>query len=267
MAKRFYLDLNEKPRVILRVMDNIRQEALASRSSWNKGCAAVFVLLALGAPFCFFDVSMGYNVCTFSIIAGLLWLAALALLIWLLWTGRAGVEKDKFDFARQVIYTLRDDVALKKGRVTGWLDLTGARQNSKIARRGLTSSGKPKIYYRDPWLQFKIKLVDGNLLRLAMVEAMKVKKGYVAAQRLKVKAKLVVDPQVYEISPFSAEEMNAEGLPPWQVNNLDGIIEVAGSLDPKRPNAGPLLDTLKWVYSHLQPRQPDTSKLATGSPT
>jgi hypothetical protein len=145
--------------------------------------------------------------------------------------------------------------SLKKGQIIGWLDLTGAQQKSKIAREGRTSSGRPKIYYRDPWLQFKTSLVDGNLLRLAIVESQKVKRGSVAARHLKVKAKLVVNPQAYEIRPFSAREMGAEGLPPWQVNNLDGIIEVAGSLDPRKPDAGPLLATLKWVYGHLQPRQ------------
>jgi hypothetical protein len=256
MAKRIYLDLNEKPRVVLRVMDNIRQEALASRNSWNKGCAAVFLLLALGALFLLLDISMGYKIYNFLIITVPVWLAALALILWLSHhTWQVTLEEDKFDFARQVIYTLRDDVALKKGRITGWLDLTGAQQKSKIARRGLTSSGRSKIYYRDPWLQFKTKLLDGNVLRLAIVEMQKVKKGSVADHRLKVKAKLVVDPQVYEIRPFSAQEMSAEGLPAWQVNNLGGIIEITGSLHPKKPDAASLLDTLKWVYGHLQPRQ------------
>jgi hypothetical protein len=255
MAKRIYLNLNERPRIVLRVMDNISQEALASRRSWNTGCAAVFLLLGLGVPFFLFDAIMGYNICTFSIIAALLWLASLALLIWLFWAGRTAVEKDKFAFAHQVIHTLRDDVALDKGRITGWLDLTGAQQKSKIARQGRTSSGRPKIYYRDPWLQFKTRLVDGNLLRLAIVENQKVKRGYVAGRQLKVKAKLVVNPQAYEIRPFSAEEMSTAGLSSWQVGNLDGILEVSGSLDPQRPDAGSLLNTLKWVYGHLQPRQ------------
>jgi hypothetical protein len=267
VAKNIYLNLNEKPRIILQVMDKISQEALASRSSWNKGCAAVFLLLALGSPFFIIDLFMGYNVCTFSIIAALLWLAALALSIWLLRTGRAAVEKDKFDFARQVIYTLRDDVELKKGRITGWLDLTGAQQESKIARQGLTSSGRPKVYYRDPWLQFKTRLVDGNLLRLAIVENIKVKRGSVANRRLETKARLVVDPKAYEIRPFSAEEMRAEGLPAWQVNNLNGIIEVAGILDSRNLDARSLLHTLKWVYGHLQPRQAaPAQKLPTPAP-
>lgn len=254
MAEHIYLNLNEKPRIVLSVMDNVYEEAVASRKRWNWGCGAVFSLILLGVPFCLLDTFMGYNVLTFSIVAGLLWLAATALAIWLIFSGRAGVEKGKFDFARQVIHTLRDDVALEKGRLTGWLDLTGHEQESKITRKGRTSSGKPKTYYRDPWLQFKTRLADGNLLRLAMIEDVKVKKGFVADRQLKVKAKLVVDPKTSQILPFTGEDMRTNA-PLWQVNNQGGIIEVSGSVDPKNLDAAYILGILKWAYGHIQPLQ------------
>ncbi|HID62449.1 MAG TPA: hypothetical protein EYP49_06865, partial [Anaerolineae bacterium] len=218
---KLYLTLNENPQVILDVMSNVEQQAQKARGSWNRGCLVALGLLVLGLPFFFLDMVMEYNCLTFSLVGGILWVAAFILGLRLLITGRAKVGSPQFSAARTIIETLKDDIG-KKGRLIGWLDLTGPRQKSKIFRRGRTSSGKSKIYYRDPWLQVKTKLVDGNLLRLTLMEQLKVKKGYVAAREQRLKARIVVNPDLYRIRAFSQQEIQAN-LPLARLDVQEGI--------------------------------------------
>jgi len=252
MASSVYLSLNEKPRVILDVMRRVESEALQANQSWNWGCAISILLFALGIPFVLFDLVLGYNLLTFSLVALLLWTFATVLGFYILIRGRAKVEKAKFKAASAIIFNLRDDVA-KNGRITGWLDLTGPRQRSKIARTARSASGRTKTYYHDPWLQFKARLADGNVLRLALIEQQKVKKGIVAERSLKLKGKIVFNPQAYQMRPFTLSEKVGE-LPPGTVVNLDhGILEVVTALSPTRPDARQVLHTLKAVYARLEP--------------
>ena len=250
MASSVYLSLNERPRVILDVMRRMQAEALDANRSWNWGCAAVPALAALGVPFFLVDLVMGFNLCTFSLVAGLLWAAAAGMAVYLMIGGRARLEKKQFAAAETVISTLRDDVA-RKGRMTGWLDLTGPRQKSKIVRTARSRSGNSKIYYRDPWFQFKSRLADGNVLSIAFVDQLKVKKGYIADRRMKVKAKIIVDEKAYRITPFTAQDQ--QGLLDMLVTVNGGVIEMSGSLSPATSDPQHVLNALKAVYAHLQP--------------
>ena len=252
MAPSVYMSLNEKPRVVLDVMHRVESEALQTNKSWNWGCATALILLALSAPFLLLDVVLGYNLSTFSLVAVLLWGLAIALIVYILITGRAKLEKAKFKAAWTIILNLRDDVA-KKSRVTGWLDLTGPRQESKLARTGYSSSGKRKLYYQDTWLQFKTGLADGNVLRLALTEQQKVKGGIVADHRMKLKGRIVFDPKTFQMRPFTADEKRDALLPDTMVNLAEGVIEVTGSLSPKDPDPWQVLNLLKAVYEHLEP--------------
>jgi hypothetical protein len=252
MSSKLYLTLNENPRVILNVMENVKQQAKGARGSWNRGCLVALGLLVVGLPFFFLDMVMDYNCLTFSLVGGVLWVAAFIMGLRLLITGRAKVESPQFSAARTIIETLKDDIG-KKGRLTGWLDLTGPRQKSKISRRGRTSSGKPKIYYRDPWLQAKTKLVDGNLLRLTLMEKLKVKKGYVAAREQRLKAKLAVNQDLYRIRAFSQQEVQAN-LPPARLDVQGGIIKLAYATTGKKLDPWDVLNSLKFLYSHLEPK-------------
>lgn len=248
---KLYLTLNESPRVILDVMGNMEQQAKGARGSWNRGCLVALGLLVLGLPFFFLDVVMGYNCLTFSLVGGVLWVAAFVVGLRLLITGRAKVESDQFSAARTVIETLKDDIG-KKGRLIGWLDLTGPQQQSKVFRTGRTSSGRTKTYYRDPWLQTKTKLVDGNLLRLTLMEQLKVKKGYVAAREQRLKARLVVNQDLYRIRAFSQEEIQAN-LPLARLDVQGGIINLAYATGNKF-DPWDVLNRLKYLYSHLEPK-------------
>ncbi len=250
---KLYLTLNESPQVVLDVMSNVEQQAKGARGSWNRGCLAALGLLGLGLPFFFLDVVMGYNCLTFSLVGGVLWVAAFIVGLRLLMTGRARVESDQYSAARTIIETLKDDIG-KKGRLIGWLDLTGPQQQSKVFRTGRTSSGKTKTYYRDPWLQTKTKLVDGNLLRLTLIEQIKVKKGYVAAREQRLKARIVVNPDLYRIRAFSQEEVQTQ----WSSARLEvqgGIINlVYAYATGKKFDPWDVLNALKYLYSHLEPR-------------
>jgi hypothetical protein len=248
---KLYLTLNENPGVILDVMGNVEQQAKVAGGSWNRGCLAAIILLVLGLPFFFLDMVMEYNCLTFSLVGGILWVAAFIVGLRLLITGRAKVDSPQFSAARTILETLRDDIG-EKGRITGWLDLTGPRQKSKIFRRGRTRSGKPKIYYRDPWLQAKAKLVDGTLLRLTLLEQLKVKKGYVAAREQRLKARIAVNPDLYRIRAFSQEEIQTH-LPPARLDVQGGIINLAYATGSKF-DPWDVLNSLKYLYSHLEPK-------------
>jgi hypothetical protein len=249
---KLYLTLNENPRVILDVMSNVEQQAKKAGGSWNKGCLIALGLLVLGVPFFFLDMIMEYNCLTFSLVGGILWVAAFIVGLRLLITGRAKVASPQFSAARTLLKTLKDDIG-KKGRLIGWLDLTGARQKSKIFRRGRTSSGNPKIYYRDPWLQAKVKLVDGNLLRLTLMEQIKVKKGYVAAREQRLKARIVVNQDLYRVRAFSEQEIQTH-LPPARLEIQGGIINLAYRTAGKKFDPWDVLNSLKFLYSHLEPK-------------
>jgi hypothetical protein len=251
MSSKLYFTLNESPQVIMDVMSNVEQQAKGARGSWNRGCLVALILLLVGLPFFFLDMVMEYNCLTFSLVGGVLWVAAFIVGLRLLITGRAKVESSQYAAARTIIETLKDDIG-KKGRLIGWLDLTGPQQKSKVFRTGHTRSGRTKTYYRDPWLQAKTKLVDGNLLRLTLMEQIKVKKGYVAAREQRLKARLVVNQDLYRIRAFSQEEIQTN-LPPARLDVQGGIINLAyaagSQFDP-----WDVLNSLKYLYSHLEPK-------------
>ena len=248
---KLYLTLNENPKVILDVMSNVEQQAKATRGSWNRGCLVTLGLLVLGVPFFFIDMVMEYNCLTFSLVGGILWVAAFIVGLRLLLTGRAKVESPQYSAARTIIETLKDDIG-RKGRLIGWLDLTGPQQKSKVFRTGRTRSGRIKTYYRDPWLQAKVKLVDGNLLRLTLMEQLKVKKGYVAAREQRLKARIVVNQDLYNIRAFSQEEIQTQ-LPPARLDVQGGIINLAYATG-KKLEPWDVLNSLKFLYSHLEPK-------------
>ena len=248
MAARVYLSLNEKPRVILQVMDRIETEALKAGRSWNAGCVTVIALILLGFLFLGVDVGMDYAGMTpFTLVSFLVWGIAVTLAIYLMVRGRSKIEKGQFEFVRTVLYTLRDDVA-DKGRVTGWLDLTGPQQKQKIAREGKTSSGRRKVYYQDPWLQFKTKLADGNVLRLSITAMLKEKRGIIVDRRMKMKARLVANPQAYGLRPASAQD-----FPGLVVAASNGIMDITGMMSPDKPDPWQVLNTLKQAYGYLEP--------------
>ncbi len=249
MARDIYIALNERPRIILNVMDRVKQEAVRTSRGQNLGCLITLASFGLGAAFFVFDRVMGFGALVFSLVAYALWAFGAFMAVYL-WRRRApALVRARFDAARTIIYTLRDDVAPKK-LVTGWVDLTTAQDESKIAREGWSRSGKRrKVYYRDHWLQLKMPLADGNLLRLSLIEKVKTKTGYSPRRTVQAKARLVVNPRVYRIKPFSPESFPLR----TSVAEKEGIFYLSDFLDPDTYDPWPLLQALKALYQYLEP--------------
>jgi hypothetical protein len=247
MAQKLYLDINTRPREALRVMDQITDELGRYKGAQRRLWQVIGGLFVLGLIFVCVDLVAGYSGYVFGYISCLFWIGAGTLVIYSIGRGIKGAStrlpQEQFDTARQIIHTLRDDVA-RGGRVTGWLDLTGPQQQSKLLRTGRTSSGRLKHYYRDPWFTAKIRLVDGNLLRLTLIERAKVKRG-LADRRYQIKLKLVVNPQAYTIG---------SGQPLTGLTVDGSALQLQGS-EAHQLTAPQVLSTLKAMYGYLQPHR------------
>ena len=169
--------------------------------------------------------------------------------------------QSRFDAARQILHTLRDDTG-RKGHVVGWLDLGGPRQEEKAVRKARSLHGKPKVYYRDPWFKVKFNLVDGNLLRLTLEDKVKTKAGSMVRHQTQFSAKLVVNPELYrlgEVVTSKAQHHYTAGLGKHSgigASFEDGalVLKVAGPA--KDFSARRVLEKLKAMYDQLEPIQP-----------
>ena len=82
-----------------------------------------------------------------------------------------------FDKARQVIYTLRDDI--KPGSsFAGHVDLTGLNSPARSPARNEDLLGRTNRLYMDQWLNLKLKMYDGNILRARSSQAFATRMGY-----------------------------------------------------------------------------------------
>lgn len=162
---------------------------------------------------------------------------------------RIPLLQEHFDATRQLLHTLRDDTG-RKGRVVGRLDLSGPQQDRKTTRTARSGGGKKKVYYRDPWFRAKFKLVDGNVLRLTLEDKVKTKANSIVRHQTLFSAKLVVNADLYrlgEVSPRVVPVTNAT------LAHEDGVFVVKAAGPAKEFSAVQVLQTLKAVYSHLEP--------------
>jgi hypothetical protein len=83
----------------------------------------------------------------------------------------------RYDTALKIIHTLQDDIR-PQSSFLGHIDLTGVEQDQKIAREGKDTLGRTNRLYRDQWLNLKLKLYDGNILRFSIIERYKTRLGY-----------------------------------------------------------------------------------------
>jgi hypothetical protein len=266
MSRNVFIDMAHHPQVILDTMDQIESEMeqVQEKVSRTKrvrrtGCGWAFALLALGAVLFFLDTLLGYGMLFAALGVALAAVAVVMIIVGIIAgarasgaLGRFASQEPQFAAARQIMRTLRDDTG-RKGRVVGWLDLTGPLQREKQVRTGRTRSGKPKVYYRDPWFQVKIKLVDGNLLRLAFIDKVKTKSGYQVGHYTQVKAKLVVNPALYRWNPIPAGTLPLFGA---NISEVEGAVNLAADVKPGNLPVREVLGTLKTIYRHLEPIGP-----------
>lgn len=265
-----FLSLNEQPDQIVRSMDE-----LALKHSQLKGVQArtwkiVWLLLLGSLPFVCVDMLffvLGYQVIVFSLVTGVAWVVGIVMAFRL--RGLNMVEYPPYyNLARNLIYTLRDDGAPQR-QFFGEVDLTGTRQDSKVARESQDALGHIVQYFRDDWLNLKIKLYDGNMLRLLAIRREKVRKSFLKrgqiSGKMKVKPpkfkgelselrlRLTANPQVYSVTTSPNLQVGTKiGI--YQVTELDtsqGIIHLT-ALTNQNLTAENILAVMKQAYTLLK---------------
>lgn len=264
-----FMDFNQSPREIVRVMDETRQNVEEFRARQRRRRRLLWLAFPLGLPFVLADVLLGFNICTFSLVALVLWLGAFAGLI-MAWRG-ANLPQlgSRFDLSRTIFETLKDDV-LPKRTMVGWLDLTGALQESKQIRQRTSALGQPIIYYHDEWLRLKTSLYDGNVLRLVVADRVKARQGFWKRGRsgkrkyrsgssqseCRLEMSISVDAGKYKVLPFKA----ASGAIPntrlviRQAEAGQGRV-VLSAAGPPEFDAWDILNALRFGYDRVQLQQ------------
>ena len=265
VKRALFLHFNEKPVNIIRVMDDARAKQMEYAKARTRRTWLVALLIPAGLPFIFADLALGYNVCTFSLIALVLWGAAVVGFILLMRKRPTGKEfGPRFDNARTVFETIQDDLSPKRTLI-GWLDLTGPQQPSKVVRQNTSSSGMPINYYRDEWLKMKMMLYDGNVMRVSALERVKARMGRwkrgssgkrkwksgTAASRNELRMALTVNHDTYEILPLRPSQAG-KFMVDVQGSDPDRIVLTASTDSPVE--AWDILQVLRFAYDHLKPR-------------
>jgi hypothetical protein len=263
-----YLSLNDDPRDILAAMDDLVARRAKTTTTYQQRRWLPWALVLAGLFFLLLDFLLGYNSSLFMLVCVGWWIVAVV--VWLaLRRNRAGGSlAPEYQTAREVFYTLRDDVAPKKF-FFGHLDLTGPQQTSKVARTAQNALGRNVSFYRDEWLSLKTKLYDGNLLRVSAVQRMKVRDSYTkrsASGKLKMKSALVkddrqqlsvrlsVNPQVYDVATMRLLQPGTRigTYTIVQCTNDGGIVNVVASAAATRVTATDIVSVLHAVYDQLQ---------------
>jgi hypothetical protein len=179
-----------------------------------------------------------------------------------------GRQKDRLEAARHVLETLADDVAPGKA-VTGWVDLTGPEQKTKLFARGTAASGAKVEVFRDEWLHLAGPLRDGTRLRVAAVSRQKVKlarwvtrggktkrKPRALAQTLStIEVRARVDPRLYHPRPPAAAGTRLGRV---TVSSIEATAEAVSGVfvpsDESRPED--ILDAVAAVFGHLERATP-----------
>jgi hypothetical protein len=263
-----YLSLNDDPRDIITAMDDLVARRTKTATTYQQRRWLPWALVLAGLFFLALDFVLGYNSSLFMLLCIGWWMVAFV--VWLaLRRNRAGGSlAPEYHTAREVFYTLRDDVAPKKF-FFGHLDLTGPRQSSKVARTARNALGRNVSFYRDEWLSLKAKLYDGNMLRVSAIQRMKVRDSYTkrsASGKLKMKAALVkddrqqlsvrlsVNPQVYDVATMHLLQPGARigTYTIVQCTNDGGIVNVVANAATSPVTATDIVSVLHAVYDQLQ---------------
>lgn len=267
-----YLNFSNKPRAILDNMSALVAQAdkvNATKTRWGKGprlllWSGLGLMLVEGLIYL-----LGYTPSCAFVTGGLaLWVIAIVLGVSL---RRAQVQAfpPTFNEFNQIVHTLRDDLRPGSGFL-GSLDLTGARQSTKVARSANDAKGRTTQYFRDQWLNFKAKLYDGNILRVSGIQRLKERNGYWGRGKISGKAKwkpakfkgayqelkvrIAVNPEIYKIVPNKEIKVDSQ-VGDFTINAVDtegGIVTVLASSPRENVSAESVLGVLKSAYGLLQ---------------
>lgn len=267
-----YLNFSNKPRAILENMQALAAQAEkvnATRARWGRGPRLLF-LAGLGLTLIEGLVYLlGYTPsCAFVTGGIVLWVIAIFLSVSLRRAQVKAFPPTLNEFG-QIVQTLRDDLRPGTG-LLGNLDLTGARQSSKVAREASDARGRTTQYFRDHWLNFKAKMYDGNILRVSGIHRVKERKGFYSRGKIsgkskwkpakfkgsyqELKVRIAVNPEVYKIVPNKDIKVN-EQIGDYTINAVDtegGIVTVLASSPRETVSAQSVLGVLKSAYGLLQ---------------
>ena len=264
-SQTIFMDFNQAPREILRVMDEAQQNAAAFNQQRKRWGRIFWLLLLAGIPFFCGDFALGYNIFTFTLVAITLWAAAIVGFIIRRRQGQPPKFGSQFDVTRSIFETIKDDVSPQKTLI-GWLDLTGPEQESKATRQKNSQSGQPIVYYRDEWLRLKAGLFDGNILRMSLTDRVKVRQGYWKRSRISGKNKwksgsnqshyqlqfsVSVNTDLYQVRPFqSGSRAPNSRFVITQADAADGRLSIKAETD-KTFDAWDVLNVMRFGYDHL----------------
>jgi hypothetical protein len=267
-AKRaLFFNFSEKPMSIVRVMDDTQRQQMEFSRARRQRVRLLALLFPAGLLLILVDWALGYNHLTFSLLGLALWGAAIAGLVMLARNNLSGQAfGPKFDAARTVFETLKDDIAPRRTLI-GWLDLTGAQQPGKVVRERINTSGVPLKVYRDEWLRIKMPLYDGNVMRVSGLERVKARLGHLkrgGSGKMKWKSgrsittnelqvAITVNKQVYEVMPFQYPTQTGKFHVDVQQAGESRIALTASTVETNISGSD-VLQVLRFVYDHLKPR-------------
>lgn len=267
-----YLSLSDDPRAILQKMDQFKasRNAVELHNQRRKPLPLLLILAGIGCiafDLLVIRLLLQYSVCLLTPVAVVCWIAALVIFVNLRWTKSPSLPP-RYEAVKEIIRTLKDDIRTGTS-FQGYIDLTGLEQENKIARENKDTFGRTSRLYRDLWLNLKLKLFDGNVLRLSLVERSKTRLGYWKRSRISGKNKwkppkqkgslhelnlrIAVNPEIYNLVP-PAELHTGAMMGPFSINKFDtagGILTVQAASN-NEPGPQDILVMLRKVYDSLQ---------------
>ncbi|HEX2991310.1 MAG TPA: hypothetical protein VHO49_11570 [Anaerolineales bacterium] len=266
-----YVSIADSAENIMRGMDKFAADIQKTESVGDRWRWMPMLIFLLGLGLMAVDgllLLLGYTSFVFLLGGGMLWIAALVM-------ARSLRKSDSHDFSpryngtKQILYTLRDDLK-PQSPFLGHLDLTGAMLPGKVARATKDTQDRTTEHFRDEWLALKLKLYDGNILRVSAIQKSKKRKSYWKRSRISgkmkmkpekfkgseqtLKVRIAVNPAVYTVVPSREfrQGLNIGKFTVTQLNTEGGIIDVAANSPFEEVESEHILGFLHSTYSLLQ---------------
>jgi len=267
-----YISLADKPQSIMQGMDKLRLDVQKTEQAGDKWRWIPLIIFFIGVGLVMIDLLIdlfGYFSLIFTGGGIALWIAAIVM-------ARGLRKSDSADFppryngVKQIINTLRDDI--KPGTTfLGHVDLTGSLLPTKVARSVKDSRDRTTEYFRDEWLALKLKLYDGNILRVSAVQKSKKRNSYWKRSRVSgkmkskpekfkgtehdLKIRLVPNPELYTLARTSPTFKQGLHIGKFTISQLSvegGIISFVANSPFEDVDHENILQVLRSAYSLLQ---------------
>ena len=266
-----YVSIADSAENIMRGMDKFASDIQKTESVGDRWRWVPMTIFLLGLGLMAVDgflLLLGYSSFVFLLGGVMLWIAALVM-------ARNLRKSDSHDFSpryngtKQILYTLRDDLK-PQSPFLGHLDLTGAMLPGKVARATKDTQDRTTEHFRDEWLALKLKLYDGNILRVSAIQKSKKRKSYWKRSRISgkmkmkpekfkgseqtLKVRIAVNPAVYTVVPSRElqQGLNIGKFTVTQLNTEGGIIDVAANSPFEEVESEHILGFLHSTYSLLK---------------